>query len=61
VELLKRTLKTDPHNTAVLKKLATIYRSRGNLRDALDAYSTLGMLYTCRAEWPGAVGRGGAD
>jgi Rps23 Pro-64 3,4-dihydroxylase Tpa1-like proline 4-hydroxylase len=43
-EALKRSLKSDPQDTAALRKLATICRSRGNLAGALDAYTRLVAL-----------------
>jgi Rps23 Pro-64 3,4-dihydroxylase Tpa1-like proline 4-hydroxylase len=43
-EALKRSLETDPRNTATLRKLATVYRSRGNLQESRDAYGRLAEL-----------------
>jgi Rps23 Pro-64 3,4-dihydroxylase Tpa1-like proline 4-hydroxylase len=40
-ETLERSLATDPKNTAALRRLAIIRRSRGNLRDALETYGRL--------------------
>jgi Rps23 Pro-64 3,4-dihydroxylase Tpa1-like proline 4-hydroxylase len=41
---LRRSLKTDPHNTAVLRRLATFSRCRGNFGEASDAYRRLAEL-----------------
>ena len=43
-EALKRSLKTDPHNTAALRRLATFSRCRGNFGEASDAYRRLAEL-----------------
>ncbi len=42
--ILKRAVEADPDNLAAIRKLATIYRCRGDLVAASDAYRRIGVL-----------------